>query len=93
LSTVVVAVVLPKCPACVAAYLVAGGVGAGVAATVAPIARPAAFVVAVALFVAWFVLRVRHRRADSVVTSGGPSDCACSIHRPNRGRGDNDATT
>lgn len=38
------ALLAPKCPACIVVWLSALGVGAGVAGAVAPLLRPAAFV-------------------------------------------------
>ncbi|XXX73256.1 hypothetical protein WMF30_36965 [Sorangium sp. So ce134] len=57
--------VLPKCPLCVAAYLVAFGVSAGAALAVAPYVRPLTFVLAAlaSFAVAVGVSRLRQRRA------------------------------
>ncbi|MGH1342250.1 MAG: hypothetical protein ACRBN8_11900 [Nannocystales bacterium] len=62
------AVLLPKCPACLAAYLAAMGLGAGTAGVLASFARPGLFAVAGASMVAWVALRLRRRNADNLVT-------------------------
>ena len=58
------AVFVPKCPLCVAAYLASFGLGAGLSHSAAPFVRPVAFTVAgvAALTLALGVWRRRRRR-------------------------------
>ena len=56
------AVLAPKCPACVAAWLTALGLGAGFAADFAPWLRPAAWSIVAAGAVATAALLYRRRR-------------------------------
>lgn len=65
IGTVAAAVLVPKCPMCVAAALSVVGVGASLGFSVAPFVRPLAFVVALATTVAflWRERDLRRRRA------------------------------
>lgn len=57
-------VLLPKCPLCIAAYLMSLGVGAEVASTAAPLLRPIAAIAIAAAVIAMIatLLRARRRR-------------------------------
>lgn len=65
LGAALLAVLVPKCPVCVAAWLMALGLGAGVSHGAAPFVRPAAFTLAGlgGLALALAVWRRRSRRA------------------------------
>lgn len=58
LGAALVAVLIPKCPMCVGAYLASFGFGAAAAASAAPLVRPALFMLAgvslvIAALMAW----------------------------------------
>src|SRR5688572_4110230 len=70
------AVLVPKCPLCVAAYLTSLGLGAAASHSAAPFVRPAAFMLAaVSLIVLALGVWRRHKRRTA------PSCCAHSISR------------
>lgn len=66
-GSTVAAILVPKCPLCIAAYLTLCGVGAGWAAVVAPVVRPAAFALSVVSLAALVVTIVRRRRSRSAI--------------------------
>jgi hypothetical protein len=75
LGSLVLAVLLPKCPVCVAAWLSALGVGASLGATLAPVLRPLGFTLAalaLAVFLAGEWRRRRARRIARRATAGSP---------------------
>jgi hypothetical protein len=76
-GTVLCAVLLPKCPLCVAAWLGAAGLGAGAATLVAPFVRPAALLLAalVLLALAWSFARALSAR---IGPARGQERCACA---------------
>ena len=57
------AILVPKCPACLAAYLSVAGVGVGAAATLAPFIRPLGIAIVTISVAAWALVhfRARHR--------------------------------
>jgi hypothetical protein len=59
------ALLLPKCPACLAVYLSYAGLGLGAAASLAPILRPLGIAI-LAISFAWW-LRTRMKRRQPVV--------------------------
>jgi hypothetical protein len=65
LGAAIVALLVPKCPMCVAAYLASLGLGAGVSHSAAPFVRPVAFTIAgvAALALALGAWRIGRRRA------------------------------
>jgi hypothetical protein len=58
-----IALLLPKCPLCVAAFLAAAGASASVAQGAAALVRPAAFTVAAIALLAFAIGTWRRRRA------------------------------
>ena len=69
------ALLVPKCPLCVAAMLAALGVGTSVASALAPLVRPIAFLLLAAAVVGVAVSTWRRR----VENEAAPSrDCSCS---------------
>jgi hypothetical protein len=62
LGALVSLVFVPKCPLCVAAYLMSLGAGAGAAAWAAPLIRPLALALGVTAFTALLVGAWRGRR-------------------------------
>jgi hypothetical protein len=71
------AISLPKCPLCVAAYLIAFGISASVAHAAAPFVQPLAFALVAATLVALTLgaWRLRHREAQ-------PTCCSVTQRRP-----------
>ncbi len=83
LGAVVGAVLLPKCPMCIAAVLSGAGLGVGAAGRIAPFVRPFAFAISVTSAVAVLVIgRSRRRSAE-----GG-----CSFRCGGHSRGGRDRT-
>ena len=76
-GAVLCALLLPKCPLCVAAWLGAAGLGAGAATLVAPLVRPAALLLAAMalLALAWSLGRSLSAR---IAPARGRGDCACA---------------
>ena len=72
-GSLALALLLPKCPLCIAAVLSGAGVGAAAAALMAPYLKPLAYVAAIARFM---VLLWRHRGAGP--KRSGTHCCACS---------------
>jgi uncharacterized membrane protein YjjB (DUF3815 family) len=62
-------VLLPKCPLCIAAYLVSLGLGAEAASGAAPMIRPIVSVALAASLIALFATAWRRRRRAPVVTA------------------------
>src|SRR5262245_6067129 len=75
LGSALVAVLVPKCPLCVAAYLVLLGVSAGAASLAAPLLFPAAIALAALAFGA-AVFRGRDRRRTRRSSPPTPA-CRC----------------
>ena len=61
----VAALLVPKCPVCIAAYLTLFGFGAGWAGAVAPLVRPVAFALSFVAFAVVVVVIVRQYRRRS----------------------------
>jgi hypothetical protein len=80
-GTVLCAVLLPKCPLCLAALLGAIGLGASGASLVAPLVRPAAMVLAAAgfLLLAWSASRSIAARLGAA--RAGERCCSFSRHK------------
>jgi hypothetical protein len=68
------ALLVPKCPLCVAAMLAALGVGTSAASALAPLVRPIAFLLLASVVVGVAVTTWRRRAEGEAV----PRDCACS---------------
>ena len=70
-------VLLPKCPLCIAAYLVSFGLGTTAAAVAAPLVRPLGWLLAAtacaALAYGWW----RHARARRAETERATAECCC----------------
>ena len=84
LGSGVAAVLVPKCPICIAGWLSVVGIGAGVGATVALVLRPA--LVVLAIITAAFVL-VGWVRARASAKAGCCSEHARAV-APSRGHAD-----
>jgi hypothetical protein len=76
-GTVLCALLVPKCPLCVAAWLGAAGIGAGAATLVAPFVRPAALLLA-ALALLSFVGSLRRGRAARRAPAAAGGNCGCA---------------
>ena len=81
-ASTVAALLAPKCPLCIAAYLTLCGLGAGWAGAVAPVVRPAAFAVSFVAFAALALAVVRRWRATSGAAAKLPELHAPGATRP-----------
>jgi hypothetical protein len=73
LGGLLVALLLPKCPLCVAAVLTGAGVGAAAAGVLAPYLKPAAYALSLILFVA-----VLLRERSAMARRARAQSCCCS---------------
>jgi hypothetical protein len=73
LGGVLVALLLPKCPLCVAAVLTGAGVGAAAAGVLAPYLKPAGCALSLVLFVA-----VLLRERSAMAKRARAQSCCCS---------------
>jgi hypothetical protein len=79
--SLIAAVLLPKCPLCVAVWLSGLGLGAASAFDLAPLIRPALLMVAVSTLVGWAIFeRRRMLRRPACTTS-----CGCGVTPPRSG--------
>ncbi len=71
------ALLVPKCPLCIAALLTVVGMNAALASAIAPLVRPLAFGLPVAIVLSLFVMRYLTRApgAARVATPTAPHNC------------------
>ena len=83
-GSVVLLVLAPKCPLCIAAYLASIGLGVGAAACLAPLLRPALFVFAAlgVLALLWRIARRARPAAFGVADARASVECCCQPNFP-----------
>jgi len=75
-GTIVLAVLVPKCPLCIVAMLSALGIGASAAATLAPAVKPLVYTLTTSALVAFVAFAVRRARSRKRRSTPGPHCCS-----------------